>query len=106
MGHFSKYIVPGSKLLRAKLSYQPEGTRTPVADVKPRPYGVCDGEFGLEATSFLRPDGQIATVVLNCGDQAITYKLRHGQYAVPGHIPGHAIQTLVYPSSIVTPGDK
>mmetsp|Transcript_102891 Transcript_102891/g.276405 ORF Transcript_102891/g.276405 Transcript_102891/m.276405 type:complete len:507 (-) Transcript_102891:160-1680(-) len=93
MGHFSKYLVPGSKRLQTSRS------NTPTYTGAMRPYGTCTADDGLEATSFLRPDGQIAVVVLNCADGDVAFKLKAGSAALHATIPGHGIQTYLFSSS-------
>jgi len=62
-----------------------------------RPYGTCTAEDGLEATAFKRPDGKMAVVVMNCGEDAMDYKLQgNDQRSAKVNIPGHSIQTLVW----------
>jgi glucosylceramidase len=91
IGHFSKYLLVGSQHLGTKVkgSTQFGGG--------PRDYGTCTGEDGLQATSFKRPDGLIAVVVLNCGDDEIEFKIREGESAIRTRIPAHAIQTYLIP---------
>mmetsp|Transcript_68638 Transcript_68638/g.223305 ORF Transcript_68638/g.223305 Transcript_68638/m.223305 type:complete len:488 (+) Transcript_68638:253-1716(+) len=93
IGHFSRYILPGSKWVKSQVansaSYQGG----------PRGYGTCTQDDGLQATSFLRPDGRIAVVVLNCGYAALDFKLKRGFDAAMCSIPPHSIQTyLLWPS--------
>jgi len=90
IGHFSKHLPPTSRRLATTV----KGSSRYAGD--PRPYGTCTGEDGLQATAFMRPDEQIAVVVLNCGDKAIDYKLRNGGCALKGHMPAHGIQTWVF----------
>lgn len=90
IGHFSKYIPPGSMRLVSSVTNAQSHLKA-VA----RPYGVCDSSDGLQATSFSRPDGIVAVVVLNCGDEEISFKLRDGADAVHGSIPGRGIQTYL-----------
>ncbi|CAK0798864.1 unnamed protein product [Prorocentrum cordatum] len=90
MGHFSKFILPDSVRLVTTvgptLSYRGND----------REYGSCTGDDGLQATSFLRPDGLVSTVVLNCGDDAVEFKLLHGERAALTSVPPHSIQTYVF----------
>merc|ERR1711920_820761 len=76
IGHFSKYISPGSRRLETPVM------NLQVRGKEPRPYGTCDGSDGLQATSFMRPEG-------------IAFKLRDGADAVRGSIPTHGIQTYL-----------
>jgi glucosylceramidase len=73
IGHFSKFIRPGAK----------------------RVSSVCSRST-LQTTSFLNPDGKMATVVMNSGDTSVDYKLKVGSQVVDLNILPHAIQTLVY----------
>merc|ERR1712014_152259 len=78
LGHFSKFILPGSKLLESTVTksstyngvytYACKWNKPKMKDdgVHCRAYGVCSGIDGLQATSFERPDGLIASVLLNC----------------------------------------
>lgn len=95
IGHFSKYLPPGS--VRAATTVQGSVTyRGPT-----RPYGTCSGEDGLQATTFLTPDGRAATIVLNCGDSEINFRLRDrkGGRALAARIPSHAVQTYTFERS-------
>jgi len=89
IGHFSKFILPGSKLLPSTAwpytGYQGQG----------RGYGTCTKEDGLQVTSFLRPDGKVAAVALNCDDAPITFKLRDSGLAARVEIPPRGIQTYL-----------
>jgi len=89
IGHFSKYIPPGSKRLVTSVSK----SHSYVGAV--RTYGTCDASDGLQATAFRRPDGIIAVVALNCGEEAIDFKLQHGADAIMASIPKRAIQTYL-----------
>lgn len=95
LGHFSKFIPPGSRRVGASVQSPAKeyNTSTP-----PGPYGTCTGQWGLETTAFRRPDGWIVVVVLNCASQHIDFKLRHGGSAIKASIPAHAIQTYSIPA--------
>lgn len=90
VGHFSKYIPPGSKRIQSSVT----GSNSYGGPI--RAYGSCGGEDGLEATAFQLPDGRVAVVVLNCGDEAVDFKLKDGDRAVRASIPAHSIQTYVF----------
>lgn len=90
LGHFSKYVLPQSRRLVVEVA-----NSVSYAGV-PRPYGTCSGEDGLQAAAFLRPDGLIAAVVLNCGDTLLSFKLAAGRRALRAAIPPHAIQTYLF----------
>lgn len=108
VGHFSKFILPGSKLLESTVTksssyngiytYACKYVHPKVEDdgVNCRSYGVCSGIDGLQATSFERPDGLIASVLLNCGEMAIEFKLRFGGKAFRATLPPHSIQTYLF----------
>merc|ERR1712113_184615 len=89
IGHFSKYIPPGSKRLESSVV----NSRTHTGEA--RSYGTCDASDGLEATSFLRPDGLIVVIVLNCGDEGLSFKLQQGADATKASIPARGIQTYL-----------
>lgn len=91
IGHFSKYIPPGSIRIGTNT-----GNSVRYHQGRQRKYGTCTAEDGLDVVSFLRPDSRIATVVLNCGDKSADFKLREGGRSMFGHIPAHAIQTYVF----------
>mmetsp|Transcript_4697 Transcript_4697/g.12084 ORF Transcript_4697/g.12084 Transcript_4697/m.12084 type:complete len:190 (+) Transcript_4697:1344-1913(+) len=98
MGHFSKYIVPGSVLLKATVTAE---QARPADENSTDPsawwyYGKCS-DAKMQAGSFLRPDGLVATVVLNCGDQEIAYKIKAGKHRVLSlTVPAHGIQTVLH----------
>ncbi|XP_062521311.1 putative glucosylceramidase 3 isoform X2 [Corticium candelabrum] len=75
MGHFSKFVPPGSIRI-----------------------GVVSSNEDLEATGFVTPDNTTAVVVMNSHDDPITYKLLDeiSTLAVNVTIPAHAIQTVLY----------
>lgn len=81
LGHFARFVSPGAR-------------RVPCAATRE----------ALECTAFANPDGSVAVVVLNRGDDALPFTL-----ALPGErrridLPGHAIVTgLVPPGLPVAP---
>ena len=75
IGHFSKFIRPDAKRISSSSS-----------------------RSALLTTSFINPDGTIATVVMNKTDLKIDYQLRIKGQKVEVSIPAHAIQTLVFNS--------
>lgn len=89
MGHFSKFITRGSKRLGSVNTIG--GYTGPNRD-----YGTCNDDDGLQTTGFLRPDGFIALVVLNCRKTEARFKIREGDRALTMCIPAHAIQTYVF----------
>jgi len=93
IGHFSKYLLPGSKHITATV------TGSTTYQGANRNYGTCTAEDGLQATAFLRPDDQIAVVVLNCGDLPIDFKLKVGLRVAPATVPAHGIQTYLFPKN-------
>jgi glucosylceramidase len=98
MGHFSKYILPGSRHLRTEISHRRSYNGAP------RWYGTCTGDDGLEVTAFLRDDGLVVLVALNCGDNIIAFKLRDGSQAALAFIPPHAIQTYLLEGALPAAG--
>jgi glucosylceramidase len=93
IGHFSKYLVPGSRRITTSV----QNSTSYSGDV--RGYGTCTEEDGLEATAFQRPDGNIALVVLNCGAQAQNFKIKDIGRSAAVQIPGSSIQTFVFKRS-------
>jgi len=91
IGHFSKYLVRGSRRIKASVT----GSRSYTGPG--RPYGTCTGEDGLQATSFLRPDDQIAVVVMNCDDKPVDFVLKAGKRNALTTVPAHGIQTYLFP---------
>merc|ERR1711941_77753 len=91
MGHFSKYLHRGSERVVLKVS----GSSTYTGAT--RSYGTCTEDDGLQATAFERPDGRMVVVALNCGDAAISFKIKKGDVALRAQIPAHAIQTYIWP---------
>jgi glucosylceramidase len=73
IGHFSKFIKPRAKRVSTTTSRS------------------C-----LLATSFLNPDGKMATIVMNQTNNPVNYKLLIGSQLVDVEILSHSIQTLVY----------
>lgn len=73
LGHFSKFIRPEAKRVSAVAS-----------------------RSVLQTTSWLNADNKLATVVMNTGDAAVTYRLYIGNQETTVTIPAHAMQTLVY----------
>lgn len=73
IGHFSKFIRPGAKRIVSSPS-----------------------RSALLSTAFINPDGKVAVVVMNKGDQKVPYFLWiDGQAAEAESLP-HSIQTLVF----------
>jgi glucosylceramidase len=73
IGHFSRFIRPGAKRLSCSTN-----------------------RSFLLSTSFQNPDGSIATVVMNEGDQPLQYSLFIGETTAIIDIPAHAIQTVLH----------
>jgi glucosylceramidase len=73
IGHFSKFIRPDAKRISTAVS-----------------------RSTLLSTSFINPDGKIATVVMNQTDKPVTYSVFVDNAKTTLDIPAHAIQTLVY----------
>merc|ERR1712232_967470 len=90
IGQFSKFLPRHSRRILSKVSGSELNSQVNVSSG----YGTCLG--GLQATSFQRPDSQIATVVLNCGDAPVSFKLKDGRRAIRATIPAHSIQTYLF----------
>jgi len=74
LGHFSRYIPPGSLILNTTVS----------------------NEYLLSAVSAKTPTGDFVVVVQNQIDMPQDYILQHGNKFAHYTAPGHSIQTLVY----------
>jgi glucosylceramidase len=72
MGHFTRYIKPKARRVSAATS-----------------------RSTLDATAFRNPDGSLAVVVMNRGDQPQHYRLIVDGVEVAVDIPAHAIQTAI-----------
>lgn len=90
IGHFSKFLVPGSLHLGSHV------LRSGSAPAGQRPYGTCTGADGLQATAARKPNGQVAVVVLNCGDTEVEFKMKYAALAAKLKIPAHGIQTYLF----------
>jgi len=73
IGHFSKFIEPGAKRISTTTS-----------------------RSTLESTSFLNPDGEIVSIVMNKNDNNINYKLIVKNKELENTIEAHSIQTIIY----------
>lgn len=89
--HFSRFVPRGSRHVQSRVT----GSATS-DDVGPRDPAVCNFGSGLQSTTFLRPDGFLATVVLNCGDVEVRFKLLQGARAVRAAVPPHCVQTYLF----------
>lgn len=72
IGHFSKFIRPGSKRVSS---------------------GTTSND--LTATAFVNPDGSLVVVALNENNQAVEYTLTIGNRTTSLDLAGHSIQTIV-----------
>ncbi len=73
IGHFSKYMQKGARIL-------------PTSRFTDK----------LEALSFVNPDGTVGTVVLNRTDRDYNIRVCHGTECAPVKIEAHSILTCVY----------
>jgi glucosylceramidase len=73
IGHFSKFVHPGARRIACSPS-----------------------RSALQSTAFVNPDGKVSVVVMNAGDQKITYNLWVEGNAAEVNSPPHSIQTLVF----------
>ncbi len=73
LGHFSKFIKPGAKRVSTTVS-----------------------QSFLLASSFINPDGSIATVILNKTDEPVSFNFYVGDQEAEWSIPARAIQTVIY----------
>lgn len=73
IGHFSKFVKPGAKSVASSVS-----------------------RSQLLSTSFVNPDGETVTVVMNPTDKQINYFLDVESHASEIVIPARAIQTIIW----------
>jgi len=105
IGHFSKFIPRGSKLIETQVtgstSYTGKSTYgCGKEEENCRGYGVCTGVDGLQATAFLRPDDTVVVVALNCGDDPIDFMMKYGPHALRAVMPKHGIQTYIFEPAV------
>lgn len=72
VGHFSKFIKPGAKRISTSSS-----------------------QSSLESTSWINPNGEIITIVMNATDQPFDYSLYIGDFVSKLKIKARSIQTVV-----------
>ncbi|WP_372774302.1 glycoside hydrolase family 30 beta sandwich domain-containing protein [Mangrovibacterium sp.] len=72
IGHFSKFIQAGARRISCSTSREV-----------------------LEATAFENPDGSLAVVVMNAGDEELSYHIWIEGRAAELKSPAHSIQTLI-----------
>jgi len=92
LGHFSKFLLPDSVRVHSTVG----GSDAPGGDCA-WPYGGCDATT-LQATAFLRPDGQTAVVVMNCGEDK-EMKLAAEGGVITNTVPANSIQTYLLPAA-------
>lgn len=73
IGHFSKFVRPGAKRIACSPS-----------------------RSALDSTAFINSDGKVAVIVMNKGDEKITYNLWIAGKAAKVESLPHSIQTLVF----------
>jgi glucosylceramidase len=73
IGHFSKFIRPGSRRVASSPS-----------------------RSALISTAFVGADGKVSTVVMNRGEKEVAYYLWVGGQAAEVKSPPHSIQTLIF----------
>ncbi|CAK9091912.1 unnamed protein product [Durusdinium trenchii] len=99
LGHFSKYIPPGSKRLCSRV------LGTPSCTSSSRGYGTCTAQDGLQGCAFRRPDGAVVLVLLNAANLFVNFqlRLRNGPdapiRALRASIPARSVQTYLLPHS-------
>jgi glucosylceramidase len=76
LAHFSKYIRPGAERI-----------------------GFTNSDDALMVTAAKNPDGSIAVVVFNQGDEAKNFNLSLHESTIDIQISGQAIQTIVIPNA-------
>lgn len=74
LGHFARFIQPGARRVLCAATKE-----------------------ALEATAFVNPDGRIAVVALNRGEQALRFELNVQGQAYAAELPARAIASFVAP---------
>ncbi|AHC14191.1 glycoside hydrolase family 30 protein [Salinispira pacifica] len=82
IGHFSRFVPPGSKAL--ELSRKATGAASHAGE-----------EDRILWAAFLRPDGSIAAVAMNEGDDGQSSTLRIGAQGFELRLPAHSIATII-----------
>lgn len=94
MGHFSRYVPPGSHRVNVTNPLDPTGNG---GDAK----GAPDGS--LEVFAARTPDDQVAVVAMNRNDDPITFRLRDaatGQVSSANlTVKAHSVHTYWYAAS-------
>jgi glucosylceramidase len=72
IGHFSKFIKPGARRIWSSVSTE-----------------------RVTATAFENPDGRVAVVVMNAGDESEEVSIGCGDEAMKVELTGHSIGTFV-----------
>jgi len=108
MGHFSKFIAPGSVRVSAVTTTSTTTTTTPAtvgrnatSDDCSSAYGGCDGSV-LHSTAFeVSESGDLVVVVLNCGqeDKEMRLRVNNVEGALVNTVPANSIQSYLIPSS-------
>lgn len=91
MGHFSKFISPGSIRVQSEVAGQDRSSSCNW------PYGECDGNK-LHVTSFISADNSSLTIVaMNCGSEGKTMSVSIDGTAgyLENDVPANSIQTYV-----------
>lgn len=95
MGHFSRYMPRGSVRIGMEVS-QDDATATKGDTDGASGDGSTDDEV-LKATAVRTPSGEVVTVVLNTGTDALPFTLAVSDgRSVEIQIPPNAIQTLIF----------
>jgi len=88
MGHFSKWIVPGSVRIGFDLQQIHNGERL---RKDKKDYEDVDG------TAFLTPDNTVVIVLMNRGKSKANMTIHDGENSLSLTLKSHSIQTLIYP---------
>jgi glucosylceramidase len=103
IGHFSKFLLPDSTRVDVSLDGDLYKDDDGGDDCSGWPaYGTC-GSGGLQSVAFVRPDGLLSVVLMNCGEDTIEdiainlAGTAGGDMTVATSIPAHSIQTYLIP---------
>jgi len=95
IGHFSKFLLPGSSRVGAQVVPATGQMMDPAPDCVGWPaYGLCKNDT-LQTTAFQRQDGKVATVVLNCADNSMPFEMTFNGKTLQNTAPAHSIQTYL-----------
>ena len=96
LGHFSKFLQPGSVKVGGQVVKNGGDDDDDDFETCSWPYGKCD-ETTLHATTFKDVDGNIVVVAMNCGadDKDFQLEIKEVDGVLANVVPANSIQTYV-----------